>query len=87
MITDYYECLPFEENPGFSYHIKHFQKPWFVLTNDITWAIQVLRNAVGGGGACQLSRKKARYEGVRFNVISVTKCGGGGGQIPRKSVT
>ena len=32
-------------------------------------AIQVLRNGAGG----QLSRKKALYEGVRFNVISVTR--------------
>ena len=29
-------------------------------------AIQVLRNAYGGGG-CQIFRKK-RYEGIRFNV-------------------
>ncbi len=33
-------------------------------------AIEVLRNAVGGG--CQLSWKK-HYEGVLFNVISVTR--------------
>ena len=32
----------------------------------------MLRNAVGGGG-CQLSREKKRYEDVRFNVISVTR--------------
>ena len=31
----------------------------------------MLRNAVGVGGS-QLSRKK-RYEGVQFNVISVTR--------------
>ena len=34
-------------------------------------AIQVLRNADGGGGV-QFSGGK-RYEGVRFNVISVTR--------------
>ena len=34
-------------------------------------AIQVLRNAVGEGGWCPISRKK-RYEGRRFNVIRVT---------------
>ena len=31
----------------------------------------MLRNADGSGG-CQIFRKK-RYEGVRFNVISVTR--------------
>ena len=34
-------------------------------------AIQVLRNADGGGGV-HFSEKK-HYEGVRFNVISVTR--------------
>ena len=34
-------------------------------------AIKVLRNADGGGGV-KFSRKK-HYEGVRFNVISVTR--------------
>ena len=34
-------------------------------------AIQVLRNS-DGGGRCQIFRKK-RYEGVRFNVISVMR--------------
>ena len=34
-------------------------------------AIQVLRNADGGG--CQLFWGKKRYEGVMFNVISVMK--------------
>ena len=43
--------------------------------------IQVLRNAVMGGGGCQCSQKK-RYEGVRFNIISVTRVGGG--KIPWK---
>ena len=33
-------------------------------------AIQVLRNAVGGGVSFP---EKKRYEGVRFNVISVTR--------------
>ena len=40
-------------------------------------AIQVLRNAIGGGG-CQLSRKKL-YEGVQFNVLALR--GGGWGSI------
>ena len=34
-------------------------------------AIQVLRNADGGGGGGKILQKK-RYEGVMFNVISVT---------------
>ena len=34
-------------------------------------AIQILRNADGGGGV-KFSGKK-RYEGIRFNVISVTR--------------
>ena len=34
-------------------------------------AIQVLRNAIGGGGVSFPGKK--RYEGVRFNVISVTR--------------
>ena len=34
-------------------------------------AIQVLRNAVTGGGVSFLGKK--RYEGVRFNIISVTR--------------
>ena len=34
-------------------------------------AIQVLRNAVGGGGVSFPEKK--RYEGVRVNVISVTR--------------
>ena len=41
----------------------------------------MLRNTVGGGG-CQLSRKNC-YEGVRFNVISVTR-GWVGVEIPGK---
>ena len=55
------------------------------------WVIQVLRNAVpvGGGGwgeGVNFPGKK-RYEGVRFNVISVTR-GWVGVQFPRqKSVT
>ena len=35
-------------------------------------AIQVLRNAVGGGRVLDFPKKK-HYEGVRFNVISVTR--------------
>ena len=41
----------------------------------------MLRNA-GGGGGITFSRKK-RYEGVRFNVISVTR-GWVGVQFPGK---
>ena len=44
-------------------------------------AIQVLRNADGGGGG-KIFRKK-RYEGVMFNVISVTR-GWVGVQFPEK---
>ena len=47
-------------------------------------AIQVLRNADGGGG-CLIFWKK-RYEGVMFNVISVTR-GWVGVQFPKNSVT
>ena len=36
-------------------------------------AIQVLRNADGVGGGCQIFSEKKRYEGVMFNVISVTR--------------
>ena len=42
----------------------------------------MLRNADGGGGVVKLSGKK-RYEGVRFNVISVTR-GWVGVQLPGK---
>ena len=35
-------------------------------------AIQVLRNADGGGGGVNFSGEK-HYEGVMFNVISVTR--------------
>ena len=35
-------------------------------------AFQALRNAVGEGVGCQISHKK-RYEGVMFNVISITR--------------
>ena len=48
-------------------------------------AIQVLRNADGDGGGCQIFREK-RYEGVRFNVISVTR-GWVGYNFETKSVT
>ena len=36
-------------------------------------AIQVLRNADGGGGGGVWFSGKKRYEGVMFNVISVTR--------------
>ena len=42
----------------------------------------MLRNADGVGGVSNFSGEK-RYEGVWFNVISVTR-GGGGGQNSRK---
>ena len=38
----------------------------------LTGAIQVLRNAYGGGGGCLIFWKK-RYEGVMFNVIRFTR--------------
>ena len=44
----------------------------------------MLRNSDGGGGV-NISRKK-RYEGVRFNVISVTR-GGWWSNFQEKSVT
>ena len=42
----------------------------------------MLRNADGGGGGVKFSRKK-RYEGVRINVICVTR-GWVGVQFPGK---
>ena len=51
------------------------------IVNSGIGAIQVLYNTVGGG-VCQLSQKK-RYEGVRFNVISITR-GWVGVKFPRK---
>ena len=46
-------------------------------------AIQVLRNADGGGGGGVIFSGKKRYEGVMFNVISVTR-GWVGVQFPGK---
>ena len=46
--------------------------------------IQLLRNAVGGGGVGFPGKK--RYEGVRFNVISVTR-GWVGSNSQEKSIT
>ena len=43
----------------------------------------MLRNADGGEGVSDFPRKK-RYEGVMFNVISVTRGWLGGGPISRK---
>ena len=49
-------------------------------------AIQVLRNAVGGGGWVVVSFPgKKHYGGVRFNVIT-RRLVLGGGQIPRKKM-
>ena len=53
------------------------------LKQIVTGAIQVLRNKVGDGvGGVRFPGKK-RYDGVRFNVIGITR-GWVGGQIPRK---
>ena len=46
-------------------------------------AIQVLRNADGGGGGGVKFSEKKLYEGVRFNVISITR-GWVGVQFPGK---
>ena len=46
-------------------------------------AIQVLHNTDGGGGGGVSNFPGKRYEGVRFNVISVTR-GWVGVQIPGK---
>ena len=45
----------------------------------------VSQMGVGGGGVKKISRKK-RYEGVRFNIISVMR-GWVGVQFPKNSVT
>ena len=47
--------------------------------------IPVLHNADGGGRVCVKFSGKKRYEGVRFNVIGVTR-GWVGVQFPEKSV-
>ena len=53
----------------------------FKLSNVTKGAIQVLRNADGGGGVRIFW--KWRYEGVMFNVISITR-GWVGVQFPEK---
>ena len=55
-----------------------------ILINYALGVIQVLPNADVGGGGGSIFRKK-HYEGVRFNVISVTR-GWVGVQFPEKSV-
>ena len=45
----------------------------------------MLRYSDGGGGGGKIFRKK-RYEGVMFNVISVTRVGWGS-NFPKNSVT
>ena len=45
----------------------------------------MLRNAMGGGGVSAFLEKK-RYEGVMFNVVSVTR-GWVGVKFPGKNVT
>ena len=55
----------------------------------MTGAIQVLRNAMGGGGGWQdvrFPKKKTRFEDVRFNIICVTR-GWVGVDFPENSVT
>ena len=37
------------------------------------WAIKALRNAIVGGGLGHQISRKNRYEGVWFNVISITR--------------
>ena len=49
-------------------------------------AIQVLRNAVGGGRVSAFLEKIINYEDVRINVISVTRAWVGI-KFPEKSVT
>ena len=49
-------------------------------------AIQVLRNADGGGVRGVNFSGKKRYEGARFNVISVMR-GWAGSNFHKKSVT
>ena len=49
----------------------------------ITVAIQVLRNAVGSGRVSDFHEKK-RYEGVRFNVITIAR-GWVGVEFPEKN--
>ena len=67
----------------------HYRLIYFILVTNYIFginfwlgAIQVLRDAVGEWGS-QLSRKK-RYEGVWFNVISLTMGWVGGGHISRE---
>ena len=51
----------------------YLQNQLFLTTlNCYSGAIQVLRNAVVGGWVSAFPEKK-RYDGVRFNVISVTR--------------
>ena len=66
--------------------LHHYSKIIIMLqTLLLLGAIQVLRNAGGMGGGINFSGKK-RYEGVRFNVIRVTR-GWVGVQFPEKSIT
>ena len=59
------------------------KKPIFDGTIFTLGAVQVLRNAVGG---VSIFPEKKRYEGVQFNVISVTR-GGWGPNSQEKSIT
>ena len=56
-----------------------------VLYTSWLGAIQVLRNAVGGGRVSDFPEKK-RYEEVRLNVISITR-GWVSVEFPEKNVT
>ena len=75
-----------EKGPYFLFHMypKSFSAISILSKYFGPGAIQVLRNADGGGRGVTFSGKK-RYEGVRFNVISVTR-GWVGVQFPEKSV-
>ena len=75
---------------GYYYLLSQIHKQIYILVFALGFAkmescgaIQVLRNADGGGG-CPIFWKK-HYEGVRFNIISVTR-GWVGANFQEKSV-
>ena len=63
------------------YELQTIYRHFTIVNYDGYGAIQVLRNADGGGGSDFLEKK--RYEGVMFNVISITR-GWVGVQFPEK---